>query len=236
MSILSNVIKHTIRAFGRRDGMMRSQTEDLRCIAARFPALAELPDAAAESSGVLADPYRDYVTSVSTAAWAVSLQTAALLRGLCVLLKPEAVLDLGSGFSSFVLRLYSRDAPHSCTVHSVDDDSTWLAQTRNFLMARGLHTEGLFPWNTFRQDAASRYQLILHDLGGMDLRLEALPRVLALAAPGGLVVLDDMHKPHYAPHAIECCHSAGFEIRSLRALTLDQFGRHACLAFHSRRG
>ena len=73
-------------------------------------------------------------------------------------------------------------------------------------------------------------------MGRMNVRLEALPFVLDLPAPNGLLVLDDLHKPEYAPSAIEQCHRAGFEVCVLRIVTLDVIGRYAGLVYRPRRG
>ena len=67
--------------------------------------------------------------------------TAVFLRVLCREIGPAAVLDLGSGFSSFVLRSY--DDGGGARVTSVDDSETWLARTAQFLESRGVPTDQL---------------------------------------------------------------------------------------------
>lgn len=71
-------------------------------------------------------PYYDYyIAHVSKADMAMSLELAALVYALCVKKELKNLLDLGSGFSSFVYRLYA--STHSgVRVVSVDDDSQWL--------------------------------------------------------------------------------------------------------------
>ena len=197
MSILSSVLDHTLRAFRRRAAPL-ADTEDFARISTRFPALDAIAEAAAAGSKLLAPPHRQYVSTVSAPEWAVSLETAALLHGICTLLQPCAVLDLGSGFSSYTLRRFARDAARPCTVHSVDEDAGWLARTRDFLALHGLAGEGTFTWREFQARTAERYDVILHDMGRIALRIEALPSALALASADGLVVLDDMNYPDYA--------------------------------------
>lgn len=230
MSILSDFFSMSMRMLRQRMGMRR----ELRRAVARFPVLAGLPDAIFESWKQLADPYHEYVSQVSPPVWAVSPQTAALMHALCVLLEPKTALDLGSGFSSFVLRRYSRDSSHPCVVHSVDDDPRWLDQTRNYLAAHGLSTDGIFLWPAFQARAPAHYDLVLHDMGRMNVRLETLPRVLDLPAPDGLLVLDDLHKQEYSPGAFDHCHRAGFEVCMLRSATLDVIGRYAGLVYRPR--
>lgn len=235
MSILSSVLNQALRPFRRRAAPL-FDAEDFARISTRFPALDAIPEAAAAGSRLLAQPHQQYVSTVSAPEWAVSLQTAALLHGLCTLLQPRAVLDLGSGFSSYTLRRFARDAARPCVVHSVDEDARWLDRTRDFLALHRLAVEGTFTWQGFQARTAERYDLILHDMGRIELRVEALPRALALASDDGLVVLDDMNSPEYARAAGERCRAAGFDLCSLRPITYDSIGRYASLAFRPRAG
>jgi len=64
-------------------------------------------------------PYYDLYTSRFNAPWmAASLELSVFTLALCRLLRPARLLDLGSGFSSVVLRLYQREADHSPEVWS----------------------------------------------------------------------------------------------------------------------
>ena len=69
----------------------------------------------------------------------------------------------------------------------------------------------------------------IHDLGDMPLRAESLEFILGLRAETGWVILDDMHKTKYAPVAEKTSAAAGLRLYSLRDLTLDRYGRFACL-------
>jgi hypothetical protein len=62
----------------------------------------------------------------------VSVELAVFLDVLCRLIEPDRILDLGSGFSSFVLRrhLASRDVGVHSVIWSIDDSPEWLEQTR----------------------------------------------------------------------------------------------------------
>jgi predicted O-methyltransferase YrrM len=235
VSILSSVLDQVLRAFGR-GGAPLADAEDFARISTRFPALDAIAEAAVAGSRLLAEPHRKYVGAVSAPEWAVSLETAALLHGICTLLQPRAVLDLGSGFSSYALRCFARDAARPCTVHSVDEDAQWLERTRNFLALHGLPAEGTYTWQDFQVRITERYDLILHDMGRIQLRIEALPQALALAAADGLVVLDDMNSPEYARAARERCRAAGFDLCSVRPITFDSIGRYAGVAFRPRAG
>lgn len=230
MSIISSMIGNALRDRRHKEAIRR----ELKDTTARFPALAALHETRSASWALLAEPYEEYCSTVSSPVWAVSPQTAAMMHALCTLLRPRSVLDLGSGFSSFALRRYCRDENGSCTVHTVDDDAQWLERTREFLVKGGLPIDGTYVWNSFQEHARPPYDLILHDMGRMNTRLETLPRVLGLTNADGLVVLDDMHKPEYAPHALERCSGAGFVVCPLPTTTLDSMGRYAAFAFRPR--
>lgn len=226
------MLKEALRAF-KHASRDRRESDGLARLYARIPELATLRATAHASRNLLAAAYRTYATTVSTPVWAISLETAGLLHALCFLLRPAAILDLGSGFSSFTFRSYARSAPHPCTVHSVDEDSHWLERTREFLGRHQLPTDGLFLWSEFRHRTPLNYDLILHDMGRMALRLKSLDTVFSCRAPAGLIVLDDMHRPEYASDALAKCRARSLEVLSLRKLTIDQFGRYACLALIS---
>jgi predicted O-methyltransferase YrrM len=193
----------------------------------RLHNLAEVMSESARSLVPLYDEYV-YVDGVSTSVMAVSFEAAALLDALCRILEPRNVVDLGSGFSSVVVRRYARDAKN-CLAGSVDDDPAWLARTQSFLVKLGLPTDHLMSWTDF-QNTSQRYDLIFHDLGNMLVREQSLPVALNRVSPGGMVILDDMHKQDYAVAAQQIVRAAGFTLVPLRETTRDQYDRHACLA------
>ena len=57
---------------------------------------------------------------------------------ICFQQRPRIILDLGSGFSSAVFRLYMAQQNVQTTVYSVDDDPLWLNKTRDSLKANNL--------------------------------------------------------------------------------------------------
>jgi predicted O-methyltransferase YrrM len=175
--------------------------------------------------------YERYVHAVSCSEMAVSWETACLLYALAGVVRPSEVLDLGSGFSSYVLRTYAAEAEHACRVTSIDDNRHWLQQTEVYLSQFGLPTDRLLHWEDFcRQLPAGRFQLVFHDLGSMDTRAMALPTVLRTLAPAGVLVLDDMHKRRYRRRAEQQARQAGLRLLSARAQTLDQIGRFSKIA------
>jgi predicted O-methyltransferase YrrM len=205
---------------------------DLARLRYRIPELRSFESLARESRRELEPCYREYVSNVSTPGMSVSVELAVFLDVLCRLIEPDRILDLGSGFSSFVLRrhLASRDVGVHSVIWSIDDSPEWLEQTRVYLRRHGLSTENLLTWDVLCRRPPEPFDLVLHDLGRMPVRQTVLEDGLVLCRTGGLLVLDDVHKPAYRAHAARVLKRAGLDYFSLRRLTLDSLGRYSWLA------
>jgi len=114
-------------------------------------------------------------------------------------------------------------------VWSVDDSAAWLARTAEYLSSHDLPSDNLATWDTFL-DRSDEFDLVLHDLGSPPTRTAALPRALRLIGSGGIVVVDDVHRPWYRPYARRTVREAGLRYVSARKLTMDHFGRYAAVA------
>jgi len=211
--------------------------KDARRLAARVGAPAEYARAAADARRRLAPMHAEYVASVSTKDMAASLEMCVFLRVLSEALAPRRILDLGSGFSSLVFRLYRdavrpgspQEAADPIEVISVDDSPEWLAKTGEFLASQGLTNEKLLEWEAFCAADHERFDLVFHDLGRMRRRAETLEKVLSLAAPHGAVILDDVHKKRYRTYARRALRRAGLDYYSLQSFLHDKYGRYAWL-------
>lgn len=188
-----------------------------------FPFLRE--SRALEDGSAFLDPYyRQYVQHVSASDMAVSLRAASFLWAMCAGLQPKSILDLGSGFSSFVFRSYAK--PYSAKVWSVDDDPRWLARTRDYLAAAGVSTEDLYLWNDF-SPTTETFELVFHDLGNMQLRGQTLRHALARTkCHNGVLVLDDVHKEEYQVPMRDALASCRCQYLDASTVTRDEFGRH----------
>jgi predicted O-methyltransferase YrrM len=170
---------------------------------------------------------------------AVSLRTSQFLYVLAKAIGARRILDLGSGFSSFVLRLYSMNAGKDAVVYSVDDDENWLAKTVEFLRDSQVREDFLMGWQSFLQSAPGSFDLIFHDLGNMVLRAQTLPFVLSQLEAKGVFVLDDMHKTGAGPEggypriARRAVRQAGLTLLSARLYTLDGYRRYCEIALPS---
>lgn len=186
----------------------------------------------AEVAVAVADLDEGYVTykqEISSGGSAASLRLSALLLAICRLAKPRRVIDFGSGFTSYVLRRYQSERASSVVAYSVDDSSEWLARTRQYLIANGLMAENLFDWPSFEDRRDFSYDLSVLDIRPIQRRLELLPKLMSNLPDGGMVLVDDLHKPHLKQPLLEMVERQGWKCIGLRDLTLDEYGRYACI-------
>ena len=175
----------------------------------------------------LREKHNEYTAEVSNQTAPVSLELSTFVVFLCENLKPRTVLDLGSGFSSYIFRRYEAEADTACTVYSVDDSADWLETTRRYLEKEGLSTDRLMVWDEFIGSPPASFDLVLHDIGKLAGRVESLPGVLRLVKPGGIIVLDDMQKPHFRAPVAELLRGHPWRQYRLEDYTLDELGRYA---------
>ena len=192
---------------------------DAEFLQQQIPELCQFDQEAKKFQQRLQPFYDDYTSTVSPAIITISLELAACLTMLCQLFRPRTILDLGSGFSSFVFRHYVPDAGIKPTVYSVDESPEWLETTRRFLSKNNLSEENLALWKLFRQKRYRPFDFIFYDLGSLPVRKKLLPQVLPLCRPGGAIVLDDMHVPDYRSYVKRILNDSAIRSFSLRKFT-----------------
>jgi predicted O-methyltransferase YrrM len=203
--------------------ILRGQgSTDLRRIRQDLPGLPG-PGEIGRAADDLRPAYQTYITEVSAPGMAASLETTALLLALCRAERVTSAIDLGSGFSSYALRLWAREA--DCVVFSVDDDPAWLTRTKEFLAGHDVPSGDLSLWPTLPNRT---FELVFHDLANGVRREEAM--ATALHASSRLVIFDDaQHRGHRAAMKLACV-EVGARLYSLRALTVDWMKRYSMLA------
>lgn len=184
----------------------------------------------------LRQSYERYVPSVSDEVNTVSLRLASMLRAVCESVRPKKVVDLGSGYSSHVLRSYAARAHHPVEVWSVDDNEVWLGRTADFLSAEGLSTDNLCLWSDFIRGGPADFDLVVHDLGVMSTRAKTLDQALHLAGAGGLVVLDDAHFRDYWSVAAERLRELDWPVFNTAWRTWDKIHRYSALVIRPSAG
>jgi predicted O-methyltransferase YrrM len=180
------------------------------------------------SRNALTLDWLDYVSRVSTANWAVSLETAAYLFWWCDRFSPKRILNTGSGFSSFVLHRYGLQS--GAEVYSIDNDDEWLEKTAHFLTDRSIPTDNVLPWS---ETIEGRFDLVFHDGGDLQYRVETMAAVSNLASDDGVIVYDDIHYPTVRREAERVTSQGNRRLFSLRSVTLDEIGRFCGIAVSS---
>jgi hypothetical protein len=181
---------------------------------------------------LLAGHYADYTRSVSPAGHALSLETAAMAWWMCDKLRPRRLVDLGSGFSSFVLRHWQQQFQAPVIVSSVDDNPAWLERSRSFCASKGQALEGFGLWDSFQAATpAGSLNLVIYDLGRMPVRDRELDRALDLVSPTGVIIIDDMHKYNYGLRVRAALSTRGWLALDMSSVTRDAHeGRHCWVA------
>jgi len=138
-------------------------------------------------------------------------------------------VDLGSGFSSYVLRWYKSNIDPACIVYTVDDDPNWLQKTVDFLTSENLSTDKAMSWTEFLGSERGDFDIILHDIGQVAGRVACFSTIIGLLGENGVVILDDMHKPHFREpiKGILGQHSHLMQMYDISKYTIDEFGRYA---------
>lgn len=178
---------------------------------------------------VIEPHHQFYIQKVSNERSAISLETAVMLAFLCELKKPTRILDVGSGFSSFIFRSYQKTAGKPVEVVSLDNDALWLDKTRQYLASAGLSLDGVMEFDHFLKIKNGKFDIALHDLGNLDERKKHLRTVLDLAHKDSVIVLDDFHKQHYRENIQQQLSDLEIDHISLCGFTLDKFSRYAAV-------
>lgn len=129
--------------------------------------------------------YMQYYQEVSPQS--INLQTANDVFRL--LDSVDSACDLGTGFSSVLIREYAhyvRDIP----VMSVDDNSMWLNRNKKFVRSVALPDDIMVLLEDINAKRPPRFDLVIHDLGNNAFtRIKTLP--LAVKMAKRFLIIDD---------------------------------------------
>lgn len=228
---LSGVINSASRRIRRRvQDLDRAENArakvDAVALGQRFARLGAYAKEAPAIAKRFENDYLDYLTRVGHPNHAASLELIATLWLLAEDSGAKRIIDLGSGFTSFILRTYAAEHP-GVEVWSVDDSAEWLERTRSWLGEKGVSTAHLYTWDQLLAQGRHDFDLVLHDMGMMDTRARCLMEAVDLAHEGGLVILDDVHMADYRDHVAKSL--AGRTLWSLKRFTRDPITRYAWL-------
>lgn len=134
------------------------------------------------------------------------------------------ILELGSGFSTWVLRDWQHDHP-LVDVWTIDDEQPWLEKTRAEIERRRLPAEHFWTFNGFRALHNVTFDLVFVDLDNMRTRLTHAEKFIQWTRPGGLLVFDDWHFSDYAAEMTSILAKHGLTVHEAWD-TMDRHGRY----------
>lgn len=156
----------------------------------------------------------------------ISFELSQFLVGLIERLPKDAVVvDLGSGWTSYLIRKLNPNV----NVWTVDDHEGWMAKTTQFCQENNVSTQGfILLCDAKTQIQPASVDLIIHDLGNRETRGKELKWILSLAKPGAIVILDDMHKQDLRASTEDRLQRSGLSWEKLEQ-SIDLLGRFAYL-------
>jgi predicted O-methyltransferase YrrM len=174
--------------------------------------------------------YHEYINRISSEIMASSLQLSIFLLFLCEMAQPKKILDLGSGFSSFIFRFYALTAKEKPIIWSVDDSEEWLIKTATFLTSHHLPATNLVTWNAISNHDIGHFDFIFYDLGPFPFRKETLRPVMEkMTDAHGFIILDDMHSADYGLFVRRLLKSMHFQYYNTGYYTKDHFKRYSLM-------
>jgi hypothetical protein len=168
-----------------------------------------------------------YINSISSHGMALSLETAALIWVLCDDRHPKTILDLGSGYSSYVTRDWAKKTSYPTSTWSVDDDVSWLKQSQLFCEQQGVDTSNFELWDSFK-DKDMKFDVVVYDLGRMPTRFINVNRAIEFCGAGGVIIFDDMHKYNYGKEVQRILNERNLVGADMRSATTDSHENRHC--------
>lgn len=174
----------------------------------------------------ITENYKNYVSKISSPDMAISLELSHFIYAYCLEHKPLKLLDLGSGFSSFVFRFYQKYNEPNSVVYSVDDNKEWLLKTKNYLTQFDLNTDYLFDLDEFQKNNTQIFfDLILLDLNYVEKRKDFIDFAAKLLKHNSLLIIDDVHKIEFLRQVKAISKTNNYKLFNIRKQTIDSFGR-----------
>ena len=150
--------------------------------------------------------------------------------------RPDRLVDLGSGITSWTSRVWRDRCSPGSTVISVDDDGEWMARSREFSSRAGTgDPDFLLREDFLERHGTDHFDLVVHDSGSVRDQAKQMTPAFDLVAPGGAIICDDTHKARIWSAARSALRRSGYSVWSLREETLDSIGRSALVAMRPSR-
>ncbi|HRE73106.1 MAG TPA: hypothetical protein PLR45_00350 [Flavobacteriales bacterium] len=180
---------------------------------------------------VIETEYRKYIEEISSAEMAASLELSQFIFEFVENKKPLKIVDMGSGFSSFVIRFYQKLHPElSIECFSVEDDSSWQDKTIKYLEEKNVSAENILsPDDFFKRITSTYFDLIILDLNFVEVRKKYISPCLNILRKGGFLIIDDVHKVEFLREIKKTAKKAELPLLNLEKITKDRFGRFAVM-------
>lgn len=158
---------------------------------------------------------------------AIHVPAAVYLHQRLTQLDPLSVVDLGSGFSTVVIRAWARATGSDAVLHTTDHARKWLGSTARDLREAGLPNDNMFlhdEW-TDGKVGLDMYDVVFVDFHGPPQRVAGFEAYMDRVHPDGLVIFDDWQFPHLREPIMERLADRGFVWYDLRTETRDVHDR-----------
>jgi predicted O-methyltransferase YrrM len=179
---------------------------------------------------LLKDGYKKYIEQISVDYMAASLECCKFLLAIYDFTKAHNILDLGSGFSSYTLRLFKKIRMFDSNIISVDTSEEWLSKTSNFCVENNVDGNNFITWEQFK-DQETKFDLIFLDIDYTKNRPKYYNLVFEnFSTKGTFVLCDDMHKKDLsAPLNKYLENKNNLKKYDVKPQTLDKFKRFSVL-------
>ena len=138
--------------------------------------------------------YLDYVTNISDPIMAASLRSCIFLVCIYETIKPNKILDLGSGFSSYTLRYFKNKFNFNTKIYSVDSSIDWLDKSKDFCKKKNVDVSNFYSWDDIK-NMTMPFDLIFMDIDKTKKRIAYFDHIYShYLSKNTFMLVDDMHK------------------------------------------
>lgn len=179
---------------------------------------------------LLKNDYKKYIEKISADYMAASLECCKFLLAIYDFTKAKNILDLGSGFSSYTLRLFKKFRMYDSSIISVDTSEEWLSKASNFCIENHVDGDNFITWEQFK-NKENKFDLIFLDIDYTKNRPKYYNLVFEnFTTKGTFILCDDMHKKDLSlPLNKYLENKKNLKKYDIREYTLDKFKRYSTL-------
>ncbi len=222
-------IKNKIQRIYYNKKFSNRADSDLKRLIHIYPEFDNIQAQIKKSCDKLNESYVYYKSNISIGNSAASIETAALLDIAARNNKAKRILDLGSGYSSYVLRTYQKECPDDVEVWSVDSDKKWLEKTREYLEQNNLDVGNMYHWDDFVKDFNGKFDLVFLDMRPISARVDWVEKLHNNLSDQGLIIVDDVHKDHLMTPILIKYADRFDHLVNIKNITFDNLGRYAMI-------